>query len=352
MRMRPARERSGAAPLALAGGLALGLAWAAASAARRRAYSFRGRVVLITGGSRGLGLELARRFVEAGARVALLARDGGELGRARGDLAARGGEAMGIVCDVRDRSRLTAAVNDVAAHFGRLDVLVNNAGVMLVAPLEHVTPEDLDHAMAVHCFAPLVATLAALPHLRRAGGGRIVNIASIGGKVAVPHMLAYTASKFALVGLSDGLRAELRRENILVTTVCPGPMRTGSHRQVMIRGRHRREYAWFALADSLPLLSIGAASAARRIVAACRRGTPRVLLGLPARVGSALNELLPGLTAAAAAKASGLLPAAERGCGDRTRRGRESESAVTRSFLTSLSRRAASHNNEGAPAGP
>lgn len=99
--------------------------------------------------------------------------------------------------------------------------------------------------------------------MRRQRGGRIVNVSSVGGKIGVPHLLPYTASKFALTGLSEGLRVELKRERILVTTVCPGLMRTGSPRNALFRGKHKREYAWFAIADSLPLLSISAESAAR-----------------------------------------------------------------------------------------
>src|SRR5436190_6533704 len=141
-----------------------------------------------------------------------------------------------------------------------------------------MTVKDFEDALAIHLFAPLFCTLAVLPHMRRARQGRIVNIASVGGKIAVPHLLPYCASKFALVGLSDGLRAELRRHHILVTTVCPGLMRTGSPPHASFKGQHRREYAWFAISDSLPLLSMSAERAARRILTACRRGAPRVVL--------------------------------------------------------------------------
>ncbi len=331
-----------------AGCLAMALGYAGAAAkARRRAYSFRRRTVVITGGSRGLGLEMARAFAAEGATLALLARDSDSLVRARQELEARGARVLAVPCDVRKRGQVERAVRHVVARFGRIDVLINNAGAMLVAPLPHLTFEDFEDAMALHCFGALAMTLAVLPHLRRAGGGRIVNIASIGGKVAVPHMLPYTASKFALVGLSDGLRAELRREGIYVTTVCPGPMRTGSHRNAYFKGRHRREFAWFALADSLPVLSVDARRAAHAIVAACRRGSARLLLGLPTGAAIALNELLPGMSAAVAAVANRLLPGAtDADAGAEVRPGHANESPLTRSALTALSRRAAARNNE------
>ena len=329
-----------------AGSLAIAGGYAWAASVQRRAYSFRGRVVLITGGSRGLGLELARLFAAEGASIALIARDGSELARAHNELTGRGAHVLGISCDLRDRAQIGRTVDQIAARLGRIDVVVNNPGIMQVGPLDHVTLDDLDEALSLHCVAPLAVVLAALPHLRRAGGGRIVNIASIGGKVAVPHMLAYTASKFALVGLSDGLRAELHRDNILVTTVCPGPMRTGSHLHARFKGQHRREYAWFAIADSLPVLSTGSRNAARRIVRACRRGSPRLLLGLSTLAAVMLNECLPGATGRLAAAANLVLPGPDPAGGEHSRAGHESESRWSRSILTTLSRRAAALNNE------
>lgn len=328
------------------GGLAAAGAWAVSSAARRSAYSFRGRSVVITGGSRGLGLELAREFASEGARLALLARDADELRRACAELANTGATVFALPCDVCNRPQVRDAIDRAAARFGGIDVLVNNAGLMQVAPLQHMREEDFDAAMAVNFFGPLVATLAAIPHLRRAGGGRIVNVASIGGKIAVPHMLPYTASKFGLVGLSDGLRAELRREGIFVTTVCPGPMRTGSPGHALFKGRHRREYAWFAIMDSLPLLSVESRRAARRIVHACRMGRARLLLGAPTKLATLMNELFPGATACLAATANRLLPEPDTAAGDRAHLGRSSESSWTRSFLTRASRRAAVRNNQ------
>jgi len=331
----------------LAGGcFALATGFTLARLARQRAFSFRGRTVVITGGSRGLGLELAREFASEGARLVLLARDEDELARAESELSPAGARVLAVRCDVRERSEVSSAIDRAAREFGRIDVLVNNAGIIQVGPLDHMTREDFENAMAVHFRGPLETMLAVLPHLRRVGGGRIVNIASIGGKIALPHMVPYTASKFALVGLSDGFRAELRRENILVTTVCPGLMRTGSPPNAMFKGRHRREYAWFAIADSLPLLSMGSRRAARKIVSACRRGSARLVVGVPAKAAVLFSEMFPGAAAALAAVTNRVLPKADPSGDGTALSGRDSESEWSRSVLTRASERAARRNNE------
>jgi short-subunit dehydrogenase len=225
-------------------------------------------------------------------------------------------------------------------------VLINNAGVIQVGPLEHMTLSDFEEALAVHFYAPLHCTLAVLPYMRNAGHGRIVNIASVGGRIAVPHLVPYCASKFALVGLSEGLRTELRRHNIFVTTVCPGLMRTGSSRNALFKGKHRREYAWFAVSSSLPLLSVDAERAARRIIEACRRGTSRLVIGWHTRGAILLNELFPGTASSLTAIANRLLPAAAADGTKGLRSGSESESWLTPRWLTRFSEKAALQNNQ------
>ena len=168
----------------------------------RHAISFEGRVVIISGGSRGLGLVLARQLAQEGARLCLLARDRDELDRARAQLP-EDAEVMTIRCDVRRRADVRLAMDTILEKWMAVDVLINNAGVIQVGPLEHMTHEDFENAMATHFWGPLHLMFEAVPSMRRRSFGRIVNIASIGGKVAVPHLAPYSASKFALVGLSD-----------------------------------------------------------------------------------------------------------------------------------------------------
>lgn len=275
------------------GGLAL--AGCLISRATRRTCSFAGKVVLITGGSRGLGLVLARQLCAEGARVALLARDPDELARAREELIQRGGQVHTISCDLLEREQIDAAVQEVVAHFGGLDVLINNAGIIEIGPLEHMRREDFERAMGLHFWAPFDLIMKALPHLQRRGEGRIVNIASIGGKMAVPHLAPYCASKFALVGLSDALRAELARDRIHVTTVTPGMMQTGSQGNARFKGDHRAEYTWFSLSTALPFASTKAECAAAQIIAACRRGSPSLTIPLMARATIIGNALFPNI---------------------------------------------------------
>jgi NAD(P)-dependent dehydrogenase (short-subunit alcohol dehydrogenase family) len=278
--------------LTLAGGA---LAGCVISRATRRTCSFAGKIVLITGGSRGLGLVMARQFCAEGAQVALLARDADQLARARDELADRGGEVMTVSCDLLDRAQIEKAVEEVADHFGGIDVVINNAGIIEVGPLEHMRREDFQRAMNLHFWAPFDLIMQALPYLRRRAGGRIVNIASIGGRMAVPHLAPYCASKFALVGLSDALPAELARDRIDVTTVTPGLMRTGSQGNAKFKGDHLAEYTWFSLSTALPFASISAEHAAARIISACRRGAPSLTIPLAAHATILGNALFPNI---------------------------------------------------------
>lgn len=313
---------------------------------RRRQVELAGRSVLITGGSRGLGLLLAREFAAQGARLTLLARDAAELERARAELAANGAVVQVVVGDVREPADGARAVAQTVAAYGALDVLVNNAGIIQAGPLDVMTEADFEQALATHFWGPLQLTRAALPQFRRQGGGRVVNIASIGGVVAVPHLLPYSASKFALVGLSDGLRAELARDGVLVTTVIPGLMRTGSHVNAQFKGQHRKEFAWFALSDALPFTSMDGQRAARQIVAACRAGAPLLVVTWQARAAILAQALAPGLTAEAVRLVARLLPAPPADGDTQAYSGWESRSPLAPAPLTSLADRATAENNE------
>jgi NAD(P)-dependent dehydrogenase (short-subunit alcohol dehydrogenase family) len=315
-------------------------------ARREEPFDFAGKVVLIMGGSRGLGLVMARQLAEEGARLALLARSDPDLREAEQDVAGRGGDVIAIVGDVRKREEVESAVQQVLMRYGRIDVLINNAGVIQGAPIDHMALEDFEDAMAVHMWGPLYAMRAVVPHMRRQGGGRIVNISSIGGKVAVPHLTPYTASKFALTGLSDGMRAELARDGIRVTTVCPGLMRTGSHFNAYFKGHHRAEFAWFTISAALPLLSTTAESAARQIIEACRKGQAELTITPQAKLLAAANYLMPEVVARAMQVANLLLPPSTGVEGDRLQTGWESQSVVAPSLVTRPADRATDQHNQ------
>jgi NAD(P)-dependent dehydrogenase (short-subunit alcohol dehydrogenase family) len=327
-----------------AGAGALVAARSLAAASRR--IRFEGRVALITGGSRGLGLLLARELGAQGARLALLARDEDELAAAGAELCAGGVEVLTLASDLRDRGACGEAVARVVERFGALDLLINNAGVIQVGPVEQMTVEDFEEAMAIHFWAPLHLTLAALPHLAQRGEGRIVNISSIGGLVAVPHMAPYCASKFALTGLSEALRAELASEGVLVTTVCPGLLRTGSFVQARFKGAREREFRWFALASSLPLLTMNGRRAARKILSACRSGRARLILTPQAKLAAIAGRLAPGVTDGALRLAHRLLPHPEGGYAGEATPGWRFASRWAPSLLTRLGDRAAEENLE------
>ena len=292
--------RAGALAAAAVGAYKLIRSWSS--------YSFKDRVVLVTGGSRGLGLVLARQLVAQGAKVAILARDAAELERAATDLRARGGTVLTIPGDIGKREVAEGAVEKTVAKFGRLDVVINNAGIIQFGPVAHVKPEDFEATMAVHFWGPLHTTQAALPHLAKQKGARVVNIASFGGKLSFPHLLPYCASKFALVGLSWGQRSALAKHGIPVTTVCPGLMRTGSHLQAQFKGKHRTEFFVFALSMCVPMLSVSAEAAAKKILGACKRGEAELVIGWPYRILVSLAPLVPGLTTAGMGLMDRLLP--------------------------------------------
>jgi NAD(P)-dependent dehydrogenase (short-subunit alcohol dehydrogenase family) len=325
----------------------LGLATWAIARGLRGDFSFAGKVVLITGGSRGLGLTIARRLAQEGAHLALLARDEEELARACAQLRGLGGEALAVPCDLLQRDQSLGAVQTVLDHFGKIDVLINNAGIIEVGPLAHMQREDFEKSMQLHFWAPFNLIQQVIPHLRRAGGGRIVNISSIGGKVAVPHLAPYTASKFALVGLSDAFRSELARDNIRVTTVTPGMMRTGSHVNAKFKGNHGAEFTWFSLSTVLPLAAVDADHAAEKIVAACRRGQSSIVIGLPARVAIIGNAIMPSLTGEIMKLVNWLLPGPAGAAGDELKSGAEAETepGVPR-WLTHLGDPAIARHNE------
>lgn len=287
---------------------AAGLAAAVWLGRRRTRASFRGATVLITGGASGLGLALARRFGAEGALIYLVSRSGAELERAGAELRASGVAVATMVCDVRDQAAVSRAVDRIVAETGGIDVAINNAGILKVSPIEHTLVEDFADSVMTHFWGPFHVVRAVLPSMQRQGHGRIVNITSIGGRVAVPHLLPYCVGKFALVGFSDGLRAELRKDGIMVTTVVPGLMRTGSHVRVQVRGQHRREAQWFGLAATTPLTSMSVDRAARRIVEATRAGRARVTLGWAARAAEIAQAVVPGCTAMLSSAAAAMLP--------------------------------------------
>jgi NAD(P)-dependent dehydrogenase (short-subunit alcohol dehydrogenase family) len=298
-----------------------------------------GQVVFITGASRGLGLAMAEAFGHRGARVAICARSSDDLEQAQEHLADAGVEAFAVACDITQADQVQSTVQLVLERFGRVDVLVNNAGVMEVGPMSALAVEDFDDAIDTMVWGLVHPTFALVPSMRANGGGRIVNITSIGGKVSFPHLLPYSTAKFAAVGFSEGLHAELAKDRIRVVTVVPGFMRTGSHVNATFKGSPKAEYAWFSVGGSTPLTSIDADRAAERIVQATIRGEAEVTLSPQAKLAARFVGLFPGATSDLLGVVNRVLPSP--GVRVEERSGTQSENVVSRSFLTILGRRAA-----------
>ena len=270
-----------------------------------------GQIVVVTGGSTGLGLALAERFGRAGAKLVLAARSDDDLHAARQHLLARNAvqhedDILLVSADVSDETQASGVIAAALNTFGRIDILINNAGIMEVGPVENQPLDAYERAMATNFFAALYTTYAALPAMlaRRSGSASIVNIASIGGKLAVPHMLPYSASKFALVGFSEGLHAELRHKGIRITTVCPGLMRTGGEAHAKFVGNVSEEQTWFNFAATTPVVAASVTYAANRIFNAVADGRAEITITPQAWLAARIAGLAPATTQWAASLAN------------------------------------------------
>jgi short-subunit dehydrogenase len=207
--------------------------------------------------------------------------------------------------------------------------------VIEVVPIDTMTVEDFEKAMGVMFWGGVYPKLAVLPQMRARRSGRIVHITSVGGNVSVPHLLPYNCAKFAAVGFSEGLRAELAGEEISVTTIVPGLMRTGGYVNAQIKGRHEQKYTWFSLSSALPFLSMSAERAARAIARAAKRGEAERILSLPANILARFHGLFPATTVEILGLVNRLLPAADGG-GMTTKRGYEVQDRLDSRLLNTL----------------
>jgi len=326
-------------------GIAAGGAWAIARRLGR--VELRGKVAIVTGGSRGLGLVLARELGRRGMRVVVCARDEEELERARASLATEGIDATALPVDVTDTDGMAGMVADVEENIGPVDLLVNNAGIIQVGPSEAMNLDDYRRAMDVMFWGALNGAEAVLPRMRARRRGTIVNVTSIGAAVGIPHLAPYDAAKFALRGWSEALGAEQARHGIAIVTVVPGLMRTGSFGHALVKGKRYAEASLFSLMASLPLLTTSAERAAHRIVRAVEHGERFVVVGAPAKLLRIVHSLAPGGVVRVLGVLNRLLPPPDEGArdtmplpGEIFRRG------FARSILTALGDRAAKKYNE------
>lgn len=307
-----------------------------------REISIRGKVALVTGASRGLGLAIAQELAREGVRLAICARDEEQLRWAKEELQLidPDAEVLAVPCDVSDREQVKRMFEQIHQRYGALHILVNNAGQISVGPIHAQTIEDFEEAMRVMYWAHVYTTMEALPQMMARGSGHIANITSIGGKVSIPHLIPYSAAKFAAVGLSEGLRAELAKDGIKVTTVVPGLMRTGSHVNAYFKGDHRKEFAWFSLGASTPITAISARRAARQIVRAITLGKAEIVLSPQAQMLALAHGVAPGAVSDVLGVVNRVMPGSR--SSDKERHtGKESRSVVSESIVTKLGRDAA-----------
>lgn len=297
-------------------------------------------VAVVTGASRGLGFLLARELADRGHDLVVNARSEPGLATAAAALQERGAAVVTMPGDVADPALGQQLVDAATARFGRLDVLVTNAGSIQVGPAFAMRAKDFADAMDLMFYGVLHPVLAALPVMEQRGAGRILVISSIGGKLPAPHLLPYVAAKHAAVGLAEGLRVEAVRHGITVTCGVPGLMRTGSPRNALFTGDQAAEHRWFTLGDSLPLVSMDAERAARKLVSGALKGKPEVLTTPLANIGMRVHGVAPSTTMRLVSLVNRLLP------NDETPRPMRPGHAVERparwfDTLTALTRRAA-----------
>jgi NAD(P)-dependent dehydrogenase (short-subunit alcohol dehydrogenase family) len=185
-----------------------------------------GKAALITGAGSGIGRACAQMFAGEGARVALAGRRRKPLDAVAKEIAAAGGDAMAVSCDVSQRASVEAAVAAVAKRFGRLDIVVNNAGALLVATVVGTSDEDWNRILGVNLTGTFLVSRAALPELRKSGGGSIINIGSVLGLVGMKQRAAYAASKGGVTMLTKAMALDHADEGVRVNCICPAIVET------------------------------------------------------------------------------------------------------------------------------
>jgi uncharacterized protein len=248
---------------------------------------FRDKSVIVTGASSGIGHDVALAFGSQGANVALLARRRVQLEELAQKINKAGGRALALDCDVTDRARVFWSIDQVREAFGKIDILINSAGLLITETVEQMPLADLQRMMDVNVYGALNTMHAVLPHMRIQKSGNIVNISSLAGRRGVSPLGGYSATKFALVGMTEALRVELFGTGIRVSLVMPGvidtPMARGALRHESIKG--------------LPaMMAMPARWVTWAVLAAAAFGLTEVDVPPGAAVVEKLASLFPGVT--------------------------------------------------------
>jgi short-subunit dehydrogenase len=303
---------------------------------RSRGMRLRGKTAIVCGASRGLGRAIALELAARGVNVAVCARTREDIDDVTAELERYGVRVYGDACDLRSVDQTNAFVARVSVALGPVDLVVANASTLTVAPAALLDARDYADAMSSIFYTALHPVLSVLPAMRARGKGTVCFITSIGGKVGVPHLAAYSAAKFAVVGLSEALRAELSADGVHVVTVVPGLMRTGSHLHATFEGDAEKEYTWFSASATAPLLSIDADRAAKRIVRGIARGDSEVAFTPETRLVPFAKAFFPTLFGDILSVIGRLLPKPR---GDFARDGLAVEATATSPTIEALAKR-------------
>jgi NAD(P)-dependent dehydrogenase (short-subunit alcohol dehydrogenase family) len=286
--------------------LGSGALWMAAR--QRRRIELAGAVAVVTGGARGLGYAIAQELAAEGCKLALCGRDGDVVERAVEALRERGSEVVGCACDASDEAQVQEFFDQVLAYYGRVDLLINNAGQCFVGPATDLEAADVERALRHIFWVQFRPTMAVLPHMRRRGSGRIVSVTSIGGKLPTPHQAAYAAGKFAATGWAETLAIELRKEGIELSVVTPPPLQNGAPLHAHFNGQAEQEYLWFAHALSSPWTASPTRRAARAVVNAARYGDAERAVSFSSWLPSRLHGMAPNVMSRALSRLDRALP--------------------------------------------
>jgi NAD(P)-dependent dehydrogenase (short-subunit alcohol dehydrogenase family) len=289
-------------------GVAAAAVFASMLSRRARRLDLRGRVAVVTGGGRGLGLAITRELLARGCRVAICSRDGAVIERSVTALRARGFEVFGMACDASSPEQVQRFVQAVLERYGKIDLLVNNAGQCFVGPAAELSPSDMEKALRNIFWVQYHPTLAVLPHMRSRLFGRIANVTSFGGIVPVPHQSAYVAGKYAATGWSRTLATELRKDGVLVSTITPPPLRDGAPLYVHFNGDVEGEFKWFTWALTSHLTSATAEATARVVVDALAHGDRERAVTFSSWLFSRAYGLAPNLVSRVLARIDRAMP--------------------------------------------